>query len=645
MKENNSLENNNLQSKQNSFDVHNLTFKIIKKRAQWTKEEDETLFELVEKYGTVNWPIVSKELNLKYHLNKRTGKQCRERWHNNLAPNVNKDNWSEEEENILFSKHLEFGNKWAGISQYLPGRTDNSIKNHFYSKLRKYIRKILKQIHKENLLKNNGIDSNKYNGEKIYKLFKKYNITYKNLTKNTILEMILANEKKSNSKFSLGNNKIDKTFDSYKSDLLLEEEDEKGNSTGNIVCNSINLNYIIGNYAKSNMDTLQNENNINNELFKNDIIMSIQNEISDIKYPNNLDNLNENKKNDSIENKNKDTKKKKIINIHKNVINNNKIIGKKKKRKRKRKPMVSFKKKIENPKSLDKVIKSDSSIYNIINDNTNSKKLNESNFSKEENTLKKVSESFEILPSREIKFFGHKLLKEDLFTNNDYHFIPKVNINIPITPRVNQNFSPSFLSGDISNKGMFNMNFSQNYNDNKNFQVNDLFEQTQISNIGFDNNLIRYPSSVKSSYSADLGNEINFLKNRNSFIDNNKNDNSFSNLNYGLYNFMTPRVNKEIHLFNKIFIPNNIDNQIHKDMSFMQSMNNSVFNNPFKNNNKKEIPAINLDLINQTGFSNSFCGNESLSISNNNDVSNLLNLSNYSPNNFPIPKNHGNEQF
>ena len=42
------------------------------------------------------------------------------------------------------------------------GRTDNSIRNYFYSKLRKFIRKILKQINKENLLKNNGIDYYKY---------------------------------------------------------------------------------------------------------------------------------------------------------------------------------------------------------------------------------------------------------------------------------------------------------------------------------------------------------------------------------------------------------------------------------------------------------------------------------------------------
>lgn len=34
------------------------------------------------------------------------------------------------------------GNKWTAIAQFLPGRTDNNIKNYFYSMLRKSLRKV-----------------------------------------------------------------------------------------------------------------------------------------------------------------------------------------------------------------------------------------------------------------------------------------------------------------------------------------------------------------------------------------------------------------------------------------------------------------------------------------------------------------------
>ena len=255
----------------------------INKVGLWEEEENQILSDWVKENGPTKWEKCAQLLK------SRTGKQCREHWKNFLDNKLKKGNWTSEEDILIIKLYSKY-QSWRKIIPVFEGRSENSIKNRFFSQLRKFANK-------------------KKDNEKIIKhKFDKLKPYIEEITKDA--EAHYFNENKNITK---------ENFKKYMEKIEEEIDKQENNKHGNI--KFIDLKSLKKSISNKNIN--DNDFTIKNNFIKNkdNNINKEKNSTKDNNYINN--NKSENINKEQIINKSSDN----INNSQKNIKQNWKIIN------------------------------------------------------------------------------------------------------------------------------------------------------------------------------------------------------------------------------------------------------------------------------------------------------------------------------
>ena len=472
-------------------------------KGPWTAQEDAKLFDWVKRQGPTKWTLCSEIIP------GRSGKQCREHWNNSLNPEVKKGSWTSEEDFLIMYFYKKYNGSWKKIIPIFNKRTENSIKNRFFSQLRKIAtikiqskeKKFSARIKLDTLL--NYLD--------LATLKAKEKFLKEKLMSENELEKYIENINKIIIK-NLPKNKIN----------LLESNDFKEYNIDNLDINENNNNFQDFNLDNNNNLKTEENNLINKNTKLNPLIKNLDS---------NINNMNNNKNNNIPKLKLKSIKN--IFNNYNNINNNNNIqnnFNYEIDEKELSKIQNEIYEKCQS-EAFNNLLKHNNLLFENYNNLNISKNILNNNNNNEDNIDETILENFDVINNNiNMNIMNNNLLYRNLFFDSN-NFNQKIleyegNNNI-----INNIYNPIINNNNITNI-YFNNNNKNNNNKNNNNNIN--------QNINNNQNNIQNNQNYNQNNNNNNQNNNNINQNNNNI---NQNNNNYSN-------FIFP----EIKNYNKLWL-------------------------------------------------------------------------------------------
>ena len=182
------IEGNTLAESNNIIQENKDINQPIFKKGKWSEEEDILLKKYIKKFGEGKWSKIEKifigrtrkQIRQRYISNikiKKIPEEKNEKISNDLCSSSEEEDnnenfkiekeiifkWDDNLDKILLKEYFLSKKSWVKISKKIPGSTENSVKNRFYSLLRQKVNKLKKEYkykHNTNTISKNNENNN-----------------------------------------------------------------------------------------------------------------------------------------------------------------------------------------------------------------------------------------------------------------------------------------------------------------------------------------------------------------------------------------------------------------------------------------------------------------------------------------------------